>query len=63
MAVMSLDPTGAGRKRRAAGEMTPAQHQELAARYNSGPYWAEEDARGHGRGFTNHLDNARDALR
>ncbi|QHY97014.1 hypothetical protein SSPS47_18070 [Streptomyces sp. S4.7] len=44
-------------------EMTPAQYQELAARYNGGPYWAEEDAQGYGRGFTNHLDNARDALR
>ncbi|MEV7236423.1 hypothetical protein AB0N06_21260 [Streptomyces sp. NPDC051020] len=44
-------------------EMTPAQYQELAARYNGGPYWAGDDAQAYGRGFNNDLDNARDALR
>ncbi len=27
-----------------AEEMTPAQYQELAARYNGGPYWETDDA-------------------
>ncbi|MGW5277112.1 hypothetical protein ACWEQP_32170 [Streptomyces sp. NPDC004044] len=44
-------------------EMTPAQYQELAARYNGGPYWAGDDAQAYGRGFNNDLDNARNALR
>ncbi|MEN1889095.1 hypothetical protein ACFY1B_23015 [Streptomyces mirabilis] len=46
-----------------AEEMTPAQYQELAARYNGGPYWQTDDAQAYGRGFTNHLDEARNALR
>ncbi|MEU1500701.1 hypothetical protein [Streptomyces sp. NPDC005732] len=46
-----------------AEEMTPAQYQELAARYNGGPYWQTDDAQAYGRGFTNNLDEARNALR
>ncbi|MFD6534677.1 hypothetical protein [Streptomyces sp. NPDC060184] len=45
-----------------AAEMTPAQYQELAARYNGGPYWEGADAQAYGRGFTNNLDDARGAL-
>ncbi|MFB8053390.1 hypothetical protein [Streptomyces rubiginosohelvolus] len=44
-------------------EMTPAQYEELAARYNGGPYWEGDQAQAYGRGFGNHLENARDALR
>ncbi len=43
--------------------MTPAQYEELAARYNGGPYWEGDQAQAYGRGFGNHLENARDALR
>ncbi|MFE5024824.1 hypothetical protein ACFRAO_16170 [Streptomyces sp. NPDC056656] len=46
-----------------AEEMTPAQYQELAARYNGGPYWQSDDAQAYGRGFNNDLDDARNALR
>lgn len=46
-----------------AEEMTPEQYQELAARYNGGPYWQTDDAQAYGRGFTNNLDEARNALR
>ncbi|MFE4450899.1 hypothetical protein [Streptomyces sp. NPDC056796] len=45
-----------------AGEMTSAQYQELAARYNGGPYWEGDKAQGYGRDFAHNLDNARDAL-
>ena len=44
-------------------EMTPSQYQELAARYNGGPYWAGPDAQAYGRGFNNDIENAREALR
>lgn len=44
-------------------EMTSAQYQELAARYNGGPYRQTDDAHACGRGFTNNLDQARNALR
>jgi hypothetical protein len=46
-----------------AEEMTPAQYQELAARYNGGPYWETDDAQDYGRGFANNLNEARNALR
>ncbi|MEV5529699.1 hypothetical protein [Streptomyces prunicolor] len=46
-----------------AEEMAPAQHEELAARYNGGPYWQTDDAQAYGRGFMNNLDEARNALR
>ncbi|UCA48850.1 hypothetical protein LEL86_05960 [Streptomyces sp. WA6-1-16] len=45
-----------------ADRMTPAQYQELAARYNGGPYWQTDDAQAYGRGFTYKLDDARQAL-
>ncbi|MFB7967938.1 MULTISPECIES: hypothetical protein [Streptomyces] len=45
-----------------ADKMTPAQYEELAARYNGGPYWEGDQAQAYGRGFGNHLENARDAL-
>lgn len=46
-----------------ADEMTPAHYQELAARYNGGPYWESDAAQGYGRGFNNNIDDARQALR
>ncbi|MER6241191.1 hypothetical protein ABT185_34990 [Streptomyces clavifer] len=46
-----------------AEEMTPAQYQELGARYNGGPYWEGSDAQAYGRGFDNDLSNAREAMR
>nr|WP_202448759.1 hypothetical protein [Streptomyces sp. SID2999] len=46
-----------------AEEMTPAQYQELAARYNGGPYWQDSQAQGYGRGFMNNLNDAKGALR
>lgn len=46
-----------------AEEMTPAQYQELAARYNGGPYWEGSDAQAYGRGFDNDLSHAREAMR
>ncbi|WP_194235841.1 hypothetical protein [Streptomyces sp. CB01881] len=46
-----------------ADRMTPAQYQELAARYNGGPFYAGNDAQAYGRGFMNDLDRAREALK
>ncbi|MEU0302073.1 hypothetical protein ABZ252_21780 [Streptomyces sp. NPDC006175] len=46
-----------------AANMTSAQYQELAARYNGGPYWEGDQAQAYGRGFDNDLENAREALR
>ncbi|NUL03146.1 hypothetical protein HRW07_07810 [Streptomyces lunaelactis] len=46
-----------------AEEMTREQRKELAARYNGGPYWQNEQAQGYGRGFDNNLDEARSALK
>lgn len=44
-------------------EMTSAQYQELAARYNGGPYWESGKAQTYGHNFDRDLDNAREALR
>lgn len=46
-----------------AEEMTREQRQELAARYNGGPYWQDESAQAYGRGFDMDLDDARSALK
>ncbi|MGX1267563.1 hypothetical protein [Streptomyces phaeoluteigriseus] len=46
-----------------ADEMTREQRQELAARYNGGPYWQDEKAQAYGRGFDRNLDDARSALK
>lgn len=46
-----------------ADEMTREQRQELAARYNGGPYWQDESAQAYGRGFDKNLDEARSALK
>jgi hypothetical protein len=46
-----------------AEEMTREQRKELAARYNGGPYWQNEQAQGYGRGFDTNLDEARSALK
>ncbi|MEV8225408.1 hypothetical protein AB0P41_04955 [Streptomyces sp. NPDC079167] len=46
-----------------AANMTSAQYQELAARYNGGPYWEGDQAQAYGRGCNNDLKNAREALR
>ncbi|MCX4824701.1 hypothetical protein OG883_33570 [Streptomyces sp. NBC_01142] len=43
-------------------QMTPAQYQELAARYNGGPGWQTNDAQAYGRGFSRNIDDARQAL-
>ena len=45
-----------------ADQMTAAQYQELAARYNGGPYWQSGDAQAYGRRFTSNLDDAQQAL-
>ncbi|WP_455362426.1 hypothetical protein [Streptomyces sp. SYSU K21746] len=45
-----------------ADRMTGAQYQELAARYNGGPYWESEKAQRYGRLFDADLASARDAL-
>ncbi|MEV5613484.1 hypothetical protein [Streptomyces sp. NPDC052225] len=44
-------------------EMTDAQKQELAARYNGGPYWESGQAQRYGGDFADNLDNARKAMR
>ncbi|MEU8521220.1 hypothetical protein [Streptomyces sp. NPDC048577] len=44
-------------------QMTRAQMQELAARYNGGPYYETDAAQAYGRGFDNRLDQAKEALR
>jgi hypothetical protein len=44
-------------------QMTRAQMQELAARYNGGPYYASDDAQAYGRGFDTRVDQAKEALR
>ncbi|MFD0120193.1 hypothetical protein [Streptomyces virginiae] len=44
-------------------QMTRAQMQEIAARYNVGPYYESEAAQGYGRGFERKLDQAKEALR
>jgi hypothetical protein len=46
-----------------AEEMTSAQYQELAARYNGGPNWDGSKAQGYGDRLVDNLDNAREALR
>jgi hypothetical protein len=46
-----------------ADEMTGEQRQELAARYNGGPYWQDDKAQAYGRGFDENLDDARSALK
>ncbi|WP_405550045.1 hypothetical protein [Streptomyces microflavus] len=45
-----------------ADQMTRAQYEELAARYNGGPSWRTDDAQAYGRGFGYNLDDARQAL-
>ncbi|MET8824958.1 hypothetical protein ABZX40_24735 [Streptomyces sp. NPDC004610] len=44
-------------------QMTREQMQELAARYNGGPYYQDPNAQAYGRGFDRNLDDAREALR
>ncbi|MFG3550309.1 hypothetical protein [Streptomyces sp. NPDC047725] len=44
-------------------QMTREQMQELAARYNGGPYYEDPNAQGYGRGFDRRLDDAKEALR
>jgi hypothetical protein len=46
-----------------ADEMTREQRQELAARYNGGPYWQDDKAQNYGRNFGRNLDDARSALK
>lgn len=43
--------------------MTREQRQELAARYNGGPYWQNAQAQAYGRGFDRNLDDARGAIK
>lgn len=45
-----------------ADRMTDAQYQELAARYNGGPYWESDDAQRYGRDFVPDLPAARAAI-
>lgn len=44
-------------------QMTRAQLQELAARYNGGPYYEDPAAQAYGRGFDRKLDDAKEALK
>ncbi|MFP8963129.1 hypothetical protein ACLIYP_21635 [Streptomyces nanhaiensis] len=44
-------------------QMTREQMQELAARYNGGPYYESPDAQAYGRGFDQKLDQAKEALK
>lgn len=46
-----------------ADEMTPAQYEELAARYNGGPNWQGDHAKGYAEDFTKHRREAGEALR
>lgn len=46
-----------------ADDMTREQRQELAARYNGGPYWQDDKAQNYGRNFDRNLDDARSALK
>lgn len=43
-------------------EMTREQMQELAARYNGGPYYQSEGAQRYGRQFDDHVGQAKEAL-
>ncbi|MDI3402437.1 lysozyme family protein [Streptomyces cavernicola] len=43
-------------------QMTPEQMQELAARYNGGPYYENEQAQNYGRDFDSHREEAKRAL-
>jgi uncharacterized protein YukE len=43
-------------------KMTREQMQELAARYNGGPYYQSDAAQAYGRGFDKRLDQAKEAL-
>ncbi|MET9804240.1 hypothetical protein [Streptomyces sp. NPDC006368] len=45
-----------------ANRMTSAHYQELAARYNGGPYWESDKAQRYGRLFDRDLADARSAL-
>jgi hypothetical protein len=45
-----------------ADQMTPAQYQELAARYNGGPYWEGGHAQDYGKRFEEHRSEAGQAL-
>ncbi|MEU7260259.1 hypothetical protein AB0B21_31280 [Streptomyces rimosus] len=42
--------------------MTREQMQELAARYNGGPYYRSEGAQRYGSQFNEHVDQAKEAL-
>lgn len=44
-------------------QMTRAQMQELAARYNGGPYYEDPKAQRYGQAFDRYLDDAKEALR
>ncbi|GHE46251.1 hypothetical protein CP980_34820 [Streptomyces vinaceus] len=44
-------------------QMTRAQMQEIAARYNGGPYYESDAAQAYGRGFDRKVDQAKEALR
>lgn len=46
-----------------ADQLTPAQYQELAARYNGGPHWQGEQAQGYGREVMALRHSASEALR
>ncbi|WP_372350383.1 hypothetical protein [Streptomyces sp. KL116D] len=43
-------------------KMTREQMQELAARYNGGPYYEDPNAQAYGRGFDKKVDQAKEAL-
>lgn len=43
-------------------QMTREQMRELATRYNGGPYYRSDHAQAYGRGFDEHVDDAKRAL-
>lgn len=45
------------------GQMTEEQGQELAARYNGGPNWHSDDAKGYARDYAKHRNEAAEALK
>ncbi|MFF0213718.1 hypothetical protein [Streptomyces vinaceus] len=46
-----------------ADQLTEAQMQEIAARYNGGPYWESKKAQDYGDDFRNNLGNVKEAMR
>ncbi|MFD7258484.1 hypothetical protein [Streptomyces sp. NPDC059874] len=46
-----------------ADQLTPAQMQEIAARYNGGPYWESVKGQNYGNEFVDNLGKVKEAMR